>query len=272
MSPRDDAQAKTNAEGKDHTCPYCSRAYKTRERLVHHSVQAHGKRPMDPKRLAIGALIVVLVVAGIVAGAYARNQSLNPGTREGNLEVFDVTEADPRMGNADAPVVVVAFESPVCSGCKWFHENMLPRLERDYFSGQEVVFYYQHFDTYGRSGHATLERTLSLSQDCVHREGGDAPFWNWTRFLYAEQFGVTLRNLDDNLRSFADAEGLDGDAIVACTHDAAPTDEVEADAAVAHKKGVRGTPSFFVFGPEGDAEQVTSNGLEEAIQRRVADL
>lgn len=98
----------------DAECPNCGRTFSTRTRMKRHAESAHGAAPSDVpwRKIAAGVAIVALAVVGwtLVTGS--------GGGSAGSLaEEFAIAD-DPRLGNASAPVTVVAFESPACPACR----------------------------------------------------------------------------------------------------------------------------------------------------------
>lgn len=72
MSRRHDPprQETTEDEQETHPCPYCTRSYPTRERLVNHSEQAHGKHPIERRKVAVATLVGVLVLLALAVAFY----------------------------------------------------------------------------------------------------------------------------------------------------------------------------------------------------------
>ncbi|MBW3581877.1 MAG: DsbA family protein [Euryarchaeota archaeon] len=209
-------------------------------------------------------LLLLLLGAVVLSGCVSEGQERNE-----DLDAFQV-EGDPYLGNREAEVVVVAFESPLCSGCKHFHESILPDLTERYFTPDgSVVFYFKQFDTYGRTGHAADERALQIALECTARTSNDG-FWALTHVLYADQFKVGEDNIREVMESVADDAGFDGEAVFACYDAAGSEPDVEADIQVARDLGIRGTPSFFVIGPTGPATR--TNDLVQTIEDKLDDV
>lgn len=245
-------------------CPHCDRTFPNGTRMEAHSRKAHGRGAGNPALrralLAVGALAVVVVLAALVL-----NAPEPPSGREANLQALGV-DGDPHLGNASAPVVVVEFASPRCPSCAYFHQELLPGFRERHVDTGNVVLYYQQFTI----GYAEDEPG-GIAQECVHREAGSSAFFAFTHELYETQGRWDARNLDDVLRSFAQERGLSGDALAACYRDRATQALYDEDVAKGRDNGVSGTPTFFVFGQDGEAVKTGAGELEDVVQDVLAD-
>lgn len=46
-------------------------------------------------------------------------------------------------GSEDAPITLIEYGSVTCGGCKYFHDKILPRVERDYIETSKVRFIFR---------------------------------------------------------------------------------------------------------------------------------
>ncbi|MEE2921933.1 MAG: thioredoxin domain-containing protein [Pseudomonadota bacterium] len=46
-------------------------------------------------------------------------------------------------GSEDAPITLIEYGSVTCGGCKYFHDKILPRVERDYIETGKVRFIFR---------------------------------------------------------------------------------------------------------------------------------
>lgn len=250
-----------------HACSECGKGFKTDRKLERHMMKAHGKKPMSPtvKYGAIGvALVAILAVGLVLAGGGDGGPGADAATRAENMERFDLHD-DPVMGNASAPVVLVEYATPRCPSCRAVHTQLLPGLRSSYIDPGRVAYYYVQFDI----GYS-FDKPGGIAQECVTRHGGHQAFWNFTDLLYENQGQVNEGNVDQALRQFADGEGLDGDQLAGCYHDRATEDAWNADILSGRRNGVRGTPTFFVFGDTGEAVRTSAGDLDATIQEMLA--
>ena len=197
-----------------------------------------------------------LLVALLVWAAWPEEAAAG---REANVAAFGLSD-DPFMGDPDAPVVLVAYESPHCSSCKGFHERILPDLQTDFFDTGKVVYHYIQ----GTIG-GDLES--SIAQECAYEHGGNDAFWRLTDMFYARSHTYSTPDLPAWLEQVATEQGHDGQAMVACFEDRDTRGRVSSDWDIGRAFGARGTPSFWAFGPEGEAVQILgSNAVEQTLR------
>jgi protein-disulfide isomerase len=49
----------------------------------------------------------------------------------------------PSKGSEDAPITLIEYGSVTCGGCKYFHDKIMPRVERDYIETGKVRFIFR---------------------------------------------------------------------------------------------------------------------------------
>ena len=158
-------------------------------------------------------------------------------------------------GAAAAPVTIVAFADYQCSHCAE-QEPILSRLLRDYDARVRLVFH-------DYLGHPySLE--LAQAARCAGEQGG---FWAMHDFLFKHFDTVDTARLGE----YASALGLDGEGLNACVKSGRYRKSIEADAALAQKAGVLGTPTFFVNGRQLVGTQTYAQ-LAAAVDEALASL
>ncbi len=213
------------------------------------------QRDQDMKRRQTGPAKkrpwwLVAVVLTLAVGALALwPQAPAPATRDANFAAFGLAD-DPFMGDPEAPLVLVGYESPHCSSCQYFHNNILPTLDQEFFSTGKVVFYYIQ-------GTIGDDFESSVAQECSYQAGGNAAFWDLTQLLYARSNTYTAPDWDTWLGDLADRQGLDHQALLDCFHGQETGSKVSADLRVGRDHDARGTPSFWLFGATGEAQKVS---------------
>lgn len=173
---------------------------------------------------------------------------------------------DPFLGDPDAAVQVVAFESPACSNCQYFHHNTWPELRGEYVDSGRVGWTLQQWSI----GYPYDERG-NVAMECVYREGGSDAAWSFLDVLYSgpAYTGYNDTELRQRLQDHAAAHGLDEAALLACYDGAETAAAVQADIDAGLQNGGRGSPVFFVLGPDG-AKTVGASGLPGALDAALA--
>lgn len=231
----------------DTTCPRCHRTFAA-DKLKSHYAKAHGgKPPMDPKKKATIAVAVFVALGAGIAIAVASG-AFDPPPADIAFHI----DGSPRMGSEDAPVQLIAFESPQCPSCRLFHvprnggESTFDRIVESYVNTGKVRYVEKTFFI----GEPWEERAASAQKCAWHRS--EPSFFNLTHSIYAEAQGTYFSSLPDSyLENFAAREGFDVGAFMTCVNQDKYRHEIEQDVQDGMRAGVRGTPNFFIIAPDG---------------------
>jgi protein-disulfide isomerase len=226
-----------------------------------------------PKAKIAVALAFLLVAAGaVVAFSVQNDESGGPADAEALFSISD----SPRQGSEDAPVKLIAFESPQCSSCRFFHvgdgrgPSLYERLIADYVEPGHVQYVEKAFYV----GYP-WERVGVAAQKCVWHSHPDA-FFDLTRAFYHHQPDIRSSNVHDFIHGWATQAGLDGDALLACVDADRFTSEGDRDVREGRNAGARGTPTFFIVGPTGSVATITGpqsyDTFQVAIQNALAEV
>ena len=106
------------------------------------------------------------------------------------------------VGNKDAKITIIAFESLTCSHCASFHKDVFPELKKEYLDTGIAKIEFRHFPLDAAAFNAS-----KVSQ-C--KNDGDSTILN---SLYANQQkwvkGNSVEEANQNLRKFLTSEGFD---------------------------------------------------------------
>jgi len=206
--------------------------------------------------LVAGCLAVVAVIVAVIAA-----QEDAPRGHDENFSAFGLDD-DPFLGDPDPPVVLVGYESPHCSSCQYFHNNLLPGLKERYIAPGDVVYFYIQGTIGG-------DLDSSIAQECVYEQGGNTAFWNLTDRLYGRDHTYTSPDWHAWLDDSAADHGIDAEPLQACFDERATEDRVRADLDVGRRQGARGTPTFWAFGG-GEAVPIGSmSDVEDRLLRLI---
>jgi protein-disulfide isomerase/serine/threonine protein kinase len=199
--------------------------------------------------LVIGFLMLLAVgsvFAFVVAPKYSRHAAKDAGSTAPIVGAWSdsdspipVSAADPTWGDRTAPVTMVEFSDFQCPFCKRA-STTVDELERRYGPSTLRVVW----KSYPLSFHNRAEPAAEAGEG-VFEIGGSTSFWTF----HAQAYGPSGDLSDDALVKYAGAAGVtDEKAIRAGLLDHRWKSKVDADAALATKVGVSGTPAFFVNG------------------------
>ena len=106
------------------------------------------------------------------------------------------------VGNKDAKITIIAFESLTCSHCASFHKDVFPELKKEYLDTGIAKIEFRHFPLDAAAFNAS-----KVSQ-C--KNDGDSTILN---SLYTNQQkwvkGSSVEEANENLRKFLTSEGFD---------------------------------------------------------------
>jgi protein-disulfide isomerase len=108
------------------------------------------------------------------------------------------------VGNKDAKITIIAFESLTCSHCANFHEDVYPQLKKEYLDTGLAKIEFRHFP---------LDiAALNASKVSQCKNDGDSSMLN---SLFANQQkwvkGSSVEEANENLQKFLKSEGFNVD-------------------------------------------------------------
>ncbi|MDA7557431.1 DsbA family protein [Candidatus Pelagibacter sp.] len=108
------------------------------------------------------------------------------------------------VGNKDAKITIIAFESLTCSHCANFHEDVYPQLKKEYLDTGLAKIEFRHFP---------LDiAALNASKVSQCKNDGDSSMLN---SLFANQQkwvkGSSVEEANENLQKFLESEGFNLD-------------------------------------------------------------
>ena len=108
------------------------------------------------------------------------------------------------IGNKDAKITIITYESLTCSHCANFHINVYPELKRDYIDTGIAKIEFRHFPLDAAAFNASK---LSQCKNDGRTEILDSLFLNQTKWVK----GKTIDEINENLMKFLESEGFDLD-------------------------------------------------------------
>ena len=143
------------------------------------------------------------------------------------------------IGNADAKISIIAFESLTCSHCANFHKDVFPNLKKDYLDTGLAKIEFRHFP---------LDiAAFNASKVAQCNNDGDSKILN---SLFANQQkwvkGSSATEANQNLKKFLESEGFNID-FETCINDEKIEDFVLNDRIDGVKKfKVNSTPTIII--------------------------
>lgn len=212
------------------------------ERLLERAERELKPRRRFPRSLIILAVIAVVGVSGVVIYFSLPLEAPIPddvGQLYSGLERGYTEQGFPRLGSADAPVLVEDFSSFACPHCRDFHVERLPNLVDEIAAGQ-VQFVFIPIASIGSGAEHAAQAAFCAGEQGRFWEMSDVLF-DWQKRFIASTFNPR------RIRKGAENLGLDTAAFAAC-FDGDRLPVIDVASAEFKRRGLSGTPSFFING------------------------
>ena len=196
---------------------------------------------MNKKGLIIGVIVVAIVVG--IAASYSSSSSesvnLDMGRTHGTIST---AMGSPILGNPSASITIVEFGDYQCEQCfAWFH-NTKPAIVQDYIDTGKVNLVFVDLAFLGRDSPKAAQASY-----CAEDQG---MYWEYHDLLYTSQESVDGGWANsERLKAFAFSLGLDMGLFESCLDSEKYSKRVQYNIQQAKDNGVRGTPGFFIVGP-----------------------
>jgi len=217
---------------------------------------------MNKKSVIIG-VIVVAIIAGIAA-SYSSSPSetvnLDMGRTHGTIST---AMGSPILGNPSAPITIVEFGDYQCERCyAWFHETK-PAITRDYIETGKPNLVFVDLAFLGRDS-----IPASMATYCAEDQG---MYWEYHDLLYNSQESVDNGWANsERLKAFAFSLDLDMELFESCLDSGKYSKCVQYNIQQARENGVKGTPGFFIVGPNG--QQQIGGAQPFSVFKQIMDL
>jgi len=197
---------------------------------------------MNKKGLIIGVIVVAIIV-GIAASYSPTSETVNldMGRTHGTIST---AMGSPILGEPSASITIVEFGDYQCEQCyAWFHETK-PEIVRDYIDTGKANLVFVDLAFLGRDS-----IPASMATYCAEDQG---MYWEYHDLLYNSQESVDGGWANsERLKAFAFSLDLDMELFESCLDSGKYSKRVQYNIQQAKENGVRGTPGFFIVGPDG---------------------
>lgn len=197
------------------------------------------------KRSPVEAFALFLLALGAIgAGVYIvhdrrASTQLAETNNEWSLVARSISSGDHLIGDASAPIHVIAYSSISCPSCRVFFERQVPKLQAAF--GDRIVIAYRHNPIPSLPNAAIQEE----ASECVYLAGGNEAFWRFVRLLFPvarESYAASPPFLADIARK----AGVSPDSFTDCLATGAGEERVRLDKQEAAVGGLTVDPSFLV--------------------------
>lgn len=191
--------------------------------------------------------VAIIIAGALIAGGiiYAFGFSPNvteklPKTAEA-APVPAVTDADHRLGSANAKLTLVEYSDMECPYCGDFHP-VLKQLVGE--MGADVAWVYRHFPLTQIHQNAL---PAALASECVAQAKGEAAFWAFADAAFAQQQNLGILALE----GLAQAQGMSKEDLASCMGKEETVAKIQAQFSDAVAAGGKGTPFTVILDAKG---------------------
>ena len=207
--------------------------------------------------------VACLIVLGLALGpALTGCGGTGPGSAEVSEAADDVTKPGPlgdrAMGSANAPVTVVEYASLTCPHCRAFHQNVFPKLKRNYIDTGKVRYVVREFPIGRSAGNAAIINRCAPA---------DKYFQLYGLFLNNQREWVSQEVRLDAIYGVAKRIGMTRGQFDNCLANQSMIDALDEQKQRGRRLGVKGTPTFFVNGQKAQGT-VTYDEIKRMIESR----
>ena len=156
--------------------------------------------------------------------------------------ILKIKENDFYLGNKDAPITIIAYESMSCSHCADFHNNTLDKIKEEYIDTGKVKFVFRDFPF----NYPALAGSMIMR--CVPNEVR----YEYMNALYKLQNNWIRREHEDTrneLYKIMQSGGMQQSEFDSCLSDINLENDILEGVMSAQKEfNIRSTPTFIVNG------------------------
>ena len=199
----------------------------------------------------IGVIIGVIVIA-IIAGvatslstSSSETVNLDMGRTHGTIST---AMGSPILGDPAAPITIVEFGDYQCHQCyNWFY-NTKPAIVEDYIETGKANLVFVDLAFLGHDSPIAAQASYCAEDQEMYWEYHDTLY----NFQESKIDGGWANS--ERLKAFASSLELDMDLFNSCLDSEKYSKRIQYNIQQARDHGVRGTPGFFIVGPDGQEQ------------------
>ena len=215
---------------------------------------------MNKNGVIIG-VIVVTIIAGITVFSSPSSETVNldMGRTHGTIST---AMGSPLLGNPSAPITIVEFGDYQCEKCyEWFHQTK-PTIVKEYIETGKANLVFVDLAFLGRDSPTSAQASYCAEDQEM--------YWKYHDLLYTSQEHIDNGWANsERLKAFAFSLELDMELFESCLDSGKYSKRVQFNIQQAREHGVRGTPGFFIVGPDG--QQQLSGAQPFSVFKQVMD-
>lgn len=193
-------------------------------------------------------VVLVAIIAGVVGAVSSSSSETVNLDMERSHGTISTAMGSPILGDPSAPITIVEFGDYQCHQCyNWFH-NTKPAITKEYIETGKVNLVFVDMAFLGRDSPKAAQASY-----CAEDQG---MYWEYHDVLYNLQEDKIDNGWanSERLKAIALSLGIDMELFESCLDSGKYSKRVQYNTQQAREHGVRGTPGFFIVGPDGQQQ------------------
>ena len=202
---------------------------------------------MNKKGGILGILVISIIIVIVASMSSSNNETFDVDMTRTHGSISTAL-GSPILGDPLAPITIVEFGDYQCHQCyNWFH-NTKPMIMRDYIETGKANLVFVDFAFLGKDSPKAAQATYCADDQNM--------YWEYHNSLYTFQESKIDNGWanSERLKSFAFNLNLDMTLFDECLDSEKYSKRVQYNSQQARDNGVRGTPGFFIVGPDGQEQ------------------
>ena len=204
---------------------------------------------MNKKGGILGIIVISIIIVIVASMSSSNNETFDVDMTRTHGSISTAL-GSPILGDPLAPITIVEFGDYQCHQCyNWFH-NTKPMLMRDYIETGKANLVFVDFAFLGKDSPKAAQATYCADDQNM--------YWEYHNSLYTSQESKIDNGWanPERLKAFAFNLNLDMELFNECIDSEKYSKRVQYNSQQARDNGVRGTPGFFIVGPDYDQQQI----------------
>jgi protein-disulfide isomerase len=202
---------------------------------------------MNKKGVIFGILVISIIALIATSMSSSSNETFDVDMTRTHGSI-STAMGSPILGDPLAPITIVEFGDYQCHQCyNWFHDTK-PMITRDYVETGKANLVFVDFAFLGKDSPKAAQATYCADDQNM--------YWEYHNSLYTFQESKIDNGWanSERLKSFAFNLNLDMTLFDECLDSEKYSKRVQYNSQQARDNGVRGTPGFFIVGPDGQEQ------------------
>ena len=204
---------------------------------------------MNKKGGILGIIVISIIIVIVASMSSSNNETFDVDMTRTHGSISTAL-GSPILGDPLAPITIVEFGDYQCHQCyNWFH-NTKPMIMRDYIETGKANLVFVDFAFLGKDSPKAAQATYCADDQNM--------YWEYHNSLYTSQESKIDSGWasSERLKAFAFNLNLDMELFNECLDSEKYSKRVQYNSQQARDNGVRGTPGFFIVGPDYDQQQI----------------